>query len=212
MFCLTFLPEMDQPDRQPVCRVVRGNFPDPNANFCRSRILCNLTWVLQAIASLTTLLDMSYCKLVAIIVLLSLTCGKISILGKSTGQNRLIVAHTCFWTTCPVCVRACLAVCGCLCGQGAVPACDRLSALQEFKSSQTVKVNPDRPQQQARYITLDVSVHSHPLSLPPLPLSAPRVPTLPAPRCRSCRYSMRLTRWRWTLTSRWRGRGWPCCR
>ncbi|XP_071236810.1 methenyltetrahydrofolate synthase domain-containing protein-like isoform X2 [Salvelinus alpinus] len=39
--------------------------------------------------------------------------------------------------------------------KGAVPACDRLSALQEFKSSQTVKVNPDRPQQQARYITLD---------------------------------------------------------
>ncbi|KAK7913036.1 hypothetical protein WMY93_013247 [Mugilogobius chulae] len=28
-------------------------------------------------------------------------------------------------------------------------------ALQEFKSSQTVKVNPDRPQEQARFLTLE---------------------------------------------------------
>uniref|UniRef100_A0A3P8ZUJ3 Methenyltetrahydrofolate synthase domain-containing protein n=1 Tax=Esox lucius TaxID=8010 RepID=A0A3P8ZUJ3_ESOLU len=28
--------------------------------------------------------------------------------------------------------------------KGAVPACDRISTLQEFKSSSTVKVNPDR--------------------------------------------------------------------
>ncbi|XP_043993423.1 methenyltetrahydrofolate synthase domain-containing protein isoform X1 [Gambusia affinis] len=34
-------------------------------------------------------------------------------------------------------------------------ACNRLAELQEFKSSQTVKVNPDRPQQQARFITLE---------------------------------------------------------
>ncbi|XP_076583246.1 methenyltetrahydrofolate synthase domain-containing protein isoform X1 [Chaetodon auriga] len=39
--------------------------------------------------------------------------------------------------------------------KGAVQACDRLADLQEFKSSQTVKVNPDRPQQQARFVTLE---------------------------------------------------------
>lgn len=44
-----------------------------------------------------------------------------------------------------------------LTGQGAIQACNRLADLQEFKSSQTVKVNPDRPQQQARFVTLEVS-------------------------------------------------------
>lgn len=44
-----------------------------------------------------------------------------------------------------------------LTGQGASQACNRLSDLQEFKSSQTIKVNPDRPQQQARFVTLEVS-------------------------------------------------------
>lgn len=44
-----------------------------------------------------------------------------------------------------------------LIGQGAIQACNRLADLQEFKSSQTVKVNPDRPQQQARFVTLEVS-------------------------------------------------------
>ncbi|XP_059206431.1 methenyltetrahydrofolate synthase domain-containing protein isoform X2 [Centropristis striata] len=39
--------------------------------------------------------------------------------------------------------------------KGANQACNRLADLQEFKSSQTVKVNPDRPQQQARFITLE---------------------------------------------------------
>ncbi|XP_040899667.1 methenyltetrahydrofolate synthase domain-containing protein isoform X2 [Toxotes jaculatrix] len=39
--------------------------------------------------------------------------------------------------------------------KGAIQACSRLADLQEFKSSQTVKVNPDRPQQQARFITLE---------------------------------------------------------
>ncbi|XP_078139699.1 methenyltetrahydrofolate synthase domain-containing protein isoform X3 [Centroberyx gerrardi] len=39
--------------------------------------------------------------------------------------------------------------------KGAAEACDRLAVLQEFKSSQTVKVNPDRPQQQARFVTLE---------------------------------------------------------
>ncbi|KAG7275195.1 hypothetical protein CRUP_023783 [Coryphaenoides rupestris] len=39
--------------------------------------------------------------------------------------------------------------------KGAVEACDRLTGLEEFKSGQTVKVNPDRPQQQARFVTLD---------------------------------------------------------
>ncbi|XP_063332847.1 methenyltetrahydrofolate synthase domain-containing protein isoform X2 [Pelmatolapia mariae] len=39
--------------------------------------------------------------------------------------------------------------------KGAFKACYSLAGLQEFKSSQTVKVNPDRPQQQARFITLE---------------------------------------------------------
>ncbi|XP_039989912.1 methenyltetrahydrofolate synthase domain-containing protein isoform X1 [Xiphias gladius] len=39
--------------------------------------------------------------------------------------------------------------------KGAIQACNRLTDLQEFKSSQTVKVNPDRPQQQARFVTLE---------------------------------------------------------
>ncbi|KAF7657092.1 hypothetical protein LDENG_00032090 [Lucifuga dentata] len=39
--------------------------------------------------------------------------------------------------------------------KGAAQACDRLKVLQEFKSSQTVKVNPDRPQQQACFLTLE---------------------------------------------------------
>ncbi|XP_061600213.1 methenyltetrahydrofolate synthase domain-containing protein isoform X2 [Cololabis saira] len=39
--------------------------------------------------------------------------------------------------------------------KGAIQACDRLAELQEFRSSQTVKVNPDRPQQQARFVTLE---------------------------------------------------------
>ncbi|XP_037346341.2 methenyltetrahydrofolate synthase domain-containing protein isoform X2 [Pungitius pungitius] len=39
--------------------------------------------------------------------------------------------------------------------KGANQACNRLVGLQEFKSSQTIKVNPDRPQQQARFVTLE---------------------------------------------------------
>ncbi|XP_063737330.1 methenyltetrahydrofolate synthase domain-containing protein isoform X2 [Eleginops maclovinus] len=39
--------------------------------------------------------------------------------------------------------------------KGAIQACNRLTDLQEFKSSKTVKVNPDRPQQQARFVTLE---------------------------------------------------------
>uniref|UniRef100_A0A3Q3Q246 Methenyltetrahydrofolate synthase domain-containing protein n=1 Tax=Monopterus albus TaxID=43700 RepID=A0A3Q3Q246_MONAL len=34
-------------------------------------------------------------------------------------------------------------------------ACNRLADLQVFKSSQTVKINPDKPQQQARFVTLE---------------------------------------------------------
>ncbi|XP_068436916.1 methenyltetrahydrofolate synthase domain-containing protein isoform X2 [Clinocottus analis] len=39
--------------------------------------------------------------------------------------------------------------------KGASQACNRLVDLQEFKSSQTIKVNPDRPQQQARFVSLE---------------------------------------------------------
>ncbi|MEQ2309697.1 hypothetical protein AMECASPLE_001293 [Ameca splendens] len=41
--------------------------------------------------------------------------------------------------------------------KGANQTGNRLAELQEFKSSQTVKVNPDSPQQQARFVTLEVS-------------------------------------------------------
>ncbi|XP_077376205.1 methenyltetrahydrofolate synthase domain-containing protein isoform X2 [Festucalex cinctus] len=37
----------------------------------------------------------------------------------------------------------------------AVQTCNRLTVLQEFKSSQTIKINPDRPQQHARFVTLE---------------------------------------------------------
>ncbi|XP_061521907.1 methenyltetrahydrofolate synthase domain-containing protein isoform X2 [Phycodurus eques] len=39
--------------------------------------------------------------------------------------------------------------------KSAVEACNRLTVLQEFKCSQTIKINPDRPQQHARFITLE---------------------------------------------------------
>lgn len=58
---------------------------------------------------------------------------------------------------CPFCGSLCF-ICCVITGQGAVQACDRLANLQEFRSSQVVKVNPDRPQQQARFATLGVSV------------------------------------------------------
>lgn len=58
---------------------------------------------------------------------------------------------------CPFCESLCF-MCCLITGQGAVQACDRLANLQEFRSSQVVKVNPDRPQQQARFVTLEVSV------------------------------------------------------
>ncbi|XP_053721746.1 methenyltetrahydrofolate synthase domain-containing protein isoform X2 [Synchiropus splendidus] len=41
--------------------------------------------------------------------------------------------------------------------KNAAQACNRLGDLQEFKSSQTVKINPDRPQQQARFVTLEAN-------------------------------------------------------
>ncbi|KAM6943603.1 methenyltetrahydrofolate synthase domain-containing protein [Xenentodon cancila] len=39
--------------------------------------------------------------------------------------------------------------------KGAIQACNRLAELQDFRSSHTVKVNPDRPQQQARFVALE---------------------------------------------------------
>lgn len=42
-------------------------------------------------------------------------------------------------------------------GQGAAQASNQLKVLQEFRSSSVVKVNPDKPQEQARYCTLEVS-------------------------------------------------------
>ncbi|XP_067343099.1 methenyltetrahydrofolate synthase domain-containing protein isoform X2 [Channa argus] len=39
--------------------------------------------------------------------------------------------------------------------KAAIQTCNRLANLEVFKSSQTVKINPDRPQQQARFFTLE---------------------------------------------------------
>uniref|UniRef100_T1IMT5 Methenyltetrahydrofolate synthase domain-containing protein n=1 Tax=Strigamia maritima TaxID=126957 RepID=T1IMT5_STRMM len=39
--------------------------------------------------------------------------------------------------------------------KGAHEACAQISQLDQFKSAQTVKINPDKPQQHARYITLE---------------------------------------------------------
>lgn len=39
--------------------------------------------------------------------------------------------------------------------KGAATAADFIPTMQEFKTAQTVKVNPDKPQEQARFLTLD---------------------------------------------------------
>ena len=41
--------------------------------------------------------------------------------------------------------------------QGAATAADLIPTMQEFKTAQTVKINPDKPQEQARFLSLDVS-------------------------------------------------------
>ena len=92
-------------------------------------------------------------------------------------------------------------------GQGAVRACDRLVVLQEFKSSQTVKINPDKPQQQARLLTLDVS-STHPMHS----VLLLRVPTQHVPEWLSSMCSPRQLRWRWIQISPWRVPGWQCYR
>lgn len=68
------------------------------------------------------------------------------------------------------CASVCLIYCV-LTGQGANQACNRLVDLQEFKSSQTIKVNPDRPQQQARFVTLEVSRPKEKAFIPLSPLN-----------------------------------------
>lgn len=46
-----------------------------------------------------------------------------------------------------------------ICCQGASQACDNLPDLDAFKKAQTVKVNPDKPQEQARFLVLEVNTH-----------------------------------------------------
>jgi len=41
--------------------------------------------------------------------------------------------------------------------QGAATAAELIPTMQEFKKAQVVKINPDKPQEQARFLTLDVS-------------------------------------------------------
>ena len=40
--------------------------------------------------------------------------------------------------------------------QGSAEACDKAAQLKEFQTAQTIKVNPDKPQEQARFLTLEV--------------------------------------------------------
>jgi hypothetical protein len=41
--------------------------------------------------------------------------------------------------------------------QGAATAAELIPTMQEFKKAQVIKINPDKPQEQARFLTLDVS-------------------------------------------------------
>ena len=43
------------------------------------------------------------------------------------------------------------------CFQGAATAAEMIPTMDEFKKAQTIKINPDKPQEQARYLTIDVS-------------------------------------------------------
>lgn len=40
--------------------------------------------------------------------------------------------------------------------QDAAVAADKAAELEEFKSAQTIKINPDKPQEHARFLTLEV--------------------------------------------------------
>lgn len=46
---------------------------------------------------------------------------------------------------------------GILCFQDAALAADKVAQLDVFKSARTVKINPDKPQEHARFLTLEVS-------------------------------------------------------
>ena len=48
-----------------------------------------------------------------------------------------------------------------VCLQGAAEAGDRAASLDVFKDSQTVKINPDKPQEQCRFKTLEVSAYMY---------------------------------------------------
>jgi len=49
--------------------------------------------------------------------------------------------------------------------QGAEEAGDRIATLDVFKNAKKVKVDPDKPLQQARYVTLKVKTSSNMLHL-----------------------------------------------
>lgn len=42
--------------------------------------------------------------------------------------------------------------------QGSAAAAEKFTTLDEFKSAKTVKVNPDKPQENVRFHTLEVSM------------------------------------------------------
>ena len=53
----------------------------------------------------------------------------------------------------PLCAHGC----ACIVIQGADEAGERIATLDVFKNAEKVKVDPDKPLQHARYVTLKVS-------------------------------------------------------
>ncbi len=45
----------------------------------------------------------------------------------------------------------------CILFQGSTEACDKAASLDVFTNAETIKINPDKPQEQARFLTLEVS-------------------------------------------------------
>ncbi len=83
--------------------------------------------------------------------------------GFGRGDSELSVC-VCVFVQCTthartqVCAFASLRALCSLPSQGAAEAGDRAAGLDVFKDSQTVKINPDKPQEQCRFRTLEVSV------------------------------------------------------
>lgn len=45
--------------------------------------------------------------------------------------------------------------------QGAAPAAEKMATLDQFKSANTIKINPDKPQENCRFLTIEVKTKSY---------------------------------------------------